>query len=111
MKIKISTVLWFAFFLFIGYYFFYAPYRFEKKLKENGIVATGILLKTEETGTSFNDKPEMDLFFEVTNAKGEKWKATATQVISFSDLYKLVPGNDFNIRYNPEDKTEIIVSE
>ncbi len=95
--------------IYVIYTFLYVPYQKENKLLEKGILATGTLLKVEETGNTFNDKPELNLFFEVLNSKGEKWKATATQVISFVDLYKIIPGNKFQVKYNPENKSEILI--
>ncbi len=88
----------------------YVPYQLEKKIQENGVVVTGKLIEVIETGNTFNDKPELKLKFEVTNTKGEKWIGETTKVFSFLDLPKLAIGTTLALKYNPEDKTQIIIN-
>jgi hypothetical protein len=113
LKANKSSNYWQYLLLLIPLYFvytlFYAPYRLEKEIQENGIVATGKLIEVVETGNTFNDKPELKLKFEVTDSKGEKWKGETRRVFSFLDLPKLAIGSKINIKYNPKDKTQVVI--
>jgi hypothetical protein len=109
--IKILPILIFLFASYFVYTLIYVPYQQEKEIEKNGIVATGKLVEIVETGNTFNDKPELKLKFEVTNAKGDRWFAETTKVFSFLDIPKLAIGTILNLKYNPKDKTQVIINE
>ncbi len=83
----------------------------EKKLKRNGIRTTAILIESEQTGGFYNSQPEIRVTLKITAKNGETWEAKTAEVFSVSKYHLLTPGTVFNILYNPNDKTEIVIIE
>jgi len=62
-----------------------------------------------ETGNRHDRKPVLNLKFEVTNSKGEKWVGETSRTFSVLDYNKLVVGNKFELKYNPKDKSQVLL--
>lgn len=67
----------------------------------NGELALGTLRRLRQTGVQFNDQPQVELFFDVETADGQRFDGRARQVVSLTDLPGLVPGAVLPVRYLP----------
>jgi hypothetical protein len=105
--IGIATLLivYFSFkpYFSIIYAFFIGDKKKEVFLKQNGIEATALVIKTESTGITINEMPQMRFFLDITKKDGLKVQLESIITISPSKYYLMAPGSQFKILHSPSD--------
>ncbi len=66
-----------------------------------GELGLGTLQRLRQTGVQINDQPQVEMFFDVETADGQRFDGRARQVVSLTDLPGLVPGAVLPVRYLP----------
>jgi hypothetical protein len=91
------------------YAFFIGDKKKEAFLKENGIEATATVIKTEPTGVTINQMPQMKFFLDIIKKDASKIQMESIITISPSKYYLMAPGSQFKILYDPKDVSNFIM--
>ncbi len=105
----IGFMICFVLFFFFLLYNYFSNEKNKRRIKKNGVKASGILLSITETSFEINNQPEMLLTFKIESQNHGIWEAKMKEVISFSKLHTLIVGNRYVIYYDPNDKTKIAI--
>ncbi|MGI6877199.1 hypothetical protein [Microbacterium sp. gxy059] len=72
-------------------------------------IAVAQVIETRRTGTTINDVPQYDVFFDVTPTSGEPFVSSLRSLFDAADIAAVQPGSLFPVRYDPEnlDRVEI----
>ncbi len=91
------------------WYFFIGPQLRHDKLVKHGVQSPGRLLSVEETGTTINDSPELELAIEFQRKDGALDTSTCTFTPTLRTIHLYQPGTQVTAAYDPEDPDEITV--
>jgi hypothetical protein len=80
-----------------------------EKILQIGLPGKATLLDIQSTGVMINEQPRVRLLLEVRPQRGPSYQTEIIMVISPVHLPKFVPGAEFNIKYDPEDKNKIAI--
>lgn len=67
-----------------------------------GALGIGTLVEARRTGLAVNGQPQLDIVFDVDTAEGQRFRATARQVIDLTELAMITPGRILAVRYRPD---------
>jgi hypothetical protein len=93
------------------WFFFIGPQMRHDRIAEKGIRAPGRLLMVEETNTTINDVPELELTVEFTRKDGTLDTAVTDFVPTRRTLHMYQDGIGVTAAYDPEDPDEITILE
>lgn len=81
----------------------------KKRLLKEGLAGTGTLINVRETSMRINNAVVMELTLDIKSTLGESWQAKVKQPITLFQTRLLNPGATFNILYDANDKTKVII--
>jgi len=81
----------------------------QSSLRTEGIEAKGEILSVSETNTTFNDQPVIDLRLRIAAEDGQIYETSVSQPFSMLHAANLRSGAGVVVRYDPEDRTELVV--
>lgn len=91
------------------WYFFIGPQIHHDRLVKHGVQAPGRLLDVEETGTTINDSPELELTIEFQLKDGRLDTSVCTFTPSLRSIHLYQPGTSVTAAYDAEDPDEITI--
>jgi hypothetical protein len=77
------------------------------EVRENGLPATGRVLKIWETGVRVNDNPVVGFLLEIEAEGLEPYEAETRALISILWIPRIQPGAVLPVRYDPQDPSRI----
>lgn len=89
------------------FFLFYPEYQNSQIIK-NGVETTGIIRSVNETGSTYNDQPQMKIVLDVEGPNGT-YEAVTRMIVSFSNLPRLQPGVRAKVFYDPEDLSKVAI--
>jgi hypothetical protein len=81
----------------------------DAEIEKNGVGAPAQILSIVDTGSRYNNNPEVILKLEVRPEKGAPFPAEVRTVISVVDLSGYQPGVMLKVKYDPADTAKVII--
>lgn len=81
----------------------------KKRLLKEGLPATGTLVNVRQTNMRINSSPVIELTLDVKSNLGESWQVKIKEIITIFQIQLLKPGATFNILYDANDKTKVVL--
>ena len=83
--------------------------RRAKRIRETGVDATATVLEIIDTRSRSNHNPVCDVVLRVEHAGGAPFEARTRMVLSVVDLTRFQEGSVVPVKFDPADKTEVVV--
>jgi hypothetical protein len=81
----------------------------DAEIEKHGVAASARILSIVDTGSRYNNNPEVILKLEVRPDKGTPFPAEIRTVISVVDLSGYQPGVMLRVKYDPADTAQVII--
>jgi len=78
-----------------------------RSIRENGLPATGKVLRIWETGVRVNDSPVVGFLLEIHADDMEPYRAETTALISILWIPQIQPGATLPVKYDPSDLSRV----
>jgi len=75
---------------------------------ENGVPATGTIIRIGDSGTQLENKLRIKFLLEVKPKHGQSFQMEYEKYISFLQIPQFQAGKELDIKYNPQDISKII---
>ncbi|WP_378264000.1 DUF3592 domain-containing protein [Amycolatopsis pigmentata] len=86
-----------------------ADARQRSRLMATGLAGTGTVITFRDTGMTVNDNPRVEFDLRVTPADGSPdFRATTRKTVSRLELP--YAGQELSVRYDPDDRTKIVIA-
>lgn len=82
-----------------------------ERLLKNGIRAEAEIISVEDTGSRYNDQPEVRLVLKVNPETSTPYSTETVMYISPVYIPQFQPGKKVVIRHDPDDKMKVAVEE
>jgi len=81
----------------------------DARIEKHGVGAPARILSIADTGSRYNNNPEVILKLEVRPEKGTPFPAEVRTVVSVVDLSGYQPGVMLKVKYDPADTGKVII--
>ena len=88
---------------------FFKKNQRKKLLADEGVEAEAVLLNMQQTGLYVNKQPQVKLQMQVQPYSGQDFITETKEVLTFVDLAQLQIGGTLVVKYNPENRKEIML--
>lgn len=78
-----------------------------RKVLATGLPGTARIVEIVDTGSRYNNNPQVRIKLEVQPETGPSFSAELTTILSAVELQRIVPGATIKVRYDPDDRTRV----